>query len=250
MKRVILIAAVLAVGVAAAGWRGRFDEQFAAASSAGDPHTPLQWVQSNGAVALPTDVVFHSGWLTAKVTLVASFAKTPQHAFTSRVAEGGVVKEAGLRFSAQNNDRRNSPQYGSQSWWNEAWADQYTLGVFHTFSWQHSSELRVFGPEYKRDDVSVTMYAASVGGNSLLSDRDPTFSSMPLVVFGSWEDGVASATIYGSSGAKFARLRIEFGGVVVADVIPARQGAVIGTYNRVTRKFTKGVGVGPLTYLE
>lgn len=30
MKRLILLAVVLAVGVAAAGWRGRFDEQFAA----------------------------------------------------------------------------------------------------------------------------------------------------------------------------------------------------------------------------
>jgi hypothetical protein len=33
MKRLILLAVVLAVGVAAAGWRGRFDEQFAAATS-------------------------------------------------------------------------------------------------------------------------------------------------------------------------------------------------------------------------
>ena len=33
MKRLILLAVVLSVGVSLAGWRGRFDEQFAAASS-------------------------------------------------------------------------------------------------------------------------------------------------------------------------------------------------------------------------
>ena len=43
MKRLILLAAVLAVGVAAAGWRGRFDEQFAAATATSTARLPAEY---------------------------------------------------------------------------------------------------------------------------------------------------------------------------------------------------------------
>ena len=50
MKRLILLAVVLAVGMSLAGWRGRFDEQFAAASSRWTPAklNPIAWYKGDG----------------------------------------------------------------------------------------------------------------------------------------------------------------------------------------------------------
>ena len=51
MKRLILIAVVLSVGMALAGWRGRFDEQFAAASTAEWTPArlnPIAWYKGDG----------------------------------------------------------------------------------------------------------------------------------------------------------------------------------------------------------
>ena len=50
MKRLILLAAVLSVGCAVAGWRGRFDEQFAAATASWTPAklNPIAWYKGDG----------------------------------------------------------------------------------------------------------------------------------------------------------------------------------------------------------
>lgn len=50
MKRLILLAVVLAVCTSLAGWRGRFDEQFAAASSRWTPAelNPIAWYKGDG----------------------------------------------------------------------------------------------------------------------------------------------------------------------------------------------------------
>jgi arabinan endo-1,5-alpha-L-arabinosidase len=50
MKRLILLSVVLAVGFAAAGWRGRFDEQFAAATASWTPAelNPIAWYKGDG----------------------------------------------------------------------------------------------------------------------------------------------------------------------------------------------------------
>jgi hypothetical protein len=50
MKRMVLIAVVLSVGMSLAGWRGRFDEQFAAASSRWTPAklNPIAWYKGDG----------------------------------------------------------------------------------------------------------------------------------------------------------------------------------------------------------
>lgn len=51
MKRVILLAVVLSVGMSLAGWRGRFDEQFAAASTAEWTPArlnPIAWYKGDG----------------------------------------------------------------------------------------------------------------------------------------------------------------------------------------------------------
>ena len=50
MKRLILLAVVLAVGMSLAGWRGRFDEQFAAATASWTPAelNPIVWYKGDG----------------------------------------------------------------------------------------------------------------------------------------------------------------------------------------------------------
>jgi hypothetical protein len=75
MKRLILIAVVLSVGVAAAGWRGRFDEQFAAATSTARlpaEYQEVQYLESTGTQYLLPDV----GTLTTNTSFKIKFIPT------------------------------------------------------------------------------------------------------------------------------------------------------------------------------
>jgi hypothetical protein len=75
MKRLILLAVVLAVGVAAAGWRGRFDEQFAAASTAEwlpAEYQAVEYLESTGTQYLLPDV----GTLTTDTSFKIKFIPT------------------------------------------------------------------------------------------------------------------------------------------------------------------------------
>ena len=59
MKRLILLAVVLSVGMSLAGWRGRFDEQFAAASSTARlpaEYQAVEYLESTGTQYIDTGV--------------------------------------------------------------------------------------------------------------------------------------------------------------------------------------------------
>jgi hypothetical protein len=74
MKRLILLSVVLAVGFAAAGWRGRFDEQFAAASLPSGP-LPAGWTECEYLENPGTTAFINTGIvLTSNSTIVVESA--------------------------------------------------------------------------------------------------------------------------------------------------------------------------------
>lgn len=221
----------------------------------------LSYITSpTGYVCIPLDFVLSTETLTAKHTIVGSVAGPASDAryndalFSSvRANNPSSVPKAersGFKFSCSNPDRRHTVEYGLQGWWNGQNVDNYSYNEFHTFAFQHSSTPRRFMGTYTRDGISVNMYAMSVYSGttgSLTSDRDPTYNSRPVCLFGAYDYNSTDGYLYRTTCSwKFSSWKIELGEVVLHEYIAASVGDELGVYDIATGNFFTNRGIGSL----
>jgi len=223
------------------------------------PYEEVGYIASDGNAVVPLDFVFSSDTLVAKYTFIGSVTgawssgnRYHGYLFNSSMAnppsDMPQADKSGFYFQCSNADRRSTLAFGYQGWWNVANADNYSYNEFHTFVLQHSTNLRQISL-FTRDGVSVTQVDNSRTGNNTTSQRDPTYNSRPIVLFGRYDYSTDDGYWYpGVDVWKFGGLKIELNGQTLHDYVPALDGSTVGVWDKVNDNFFTPVGTGQLSY--
>ena len=223
MKRLILLAVVLAVGMSLAGWRGRFDEQFAAASLPSGPlpagWTECEYLESTGTQYINTG--FAPTLYTSEIEVDCMSLAPNNRMWGVTESIGGVYSRIAEYFTSVGTIQMFPTTPGNHSSW----------GLGHAIS--------------NRAVVALSANKVYVDGVLKFTHVGPgAIFTKPMFVLG---DNNAGTPALGKS--RLYRCRIWSSGVPVRDYLPALDGdGVPCLYDAVTQAAFYNAGTGDFLY--